>query len=151
MKIYRRSIWSSITIWTFIPVLISVCLILFVVFHDTEKYSSLLFVPFIPLIMLLMVSATAFFYIELTDDELILRNIIYRFWHKAYPYHTITRIKLKHSGGLTQTQLQIIRGQKKSWSYVIDLVSPDDYKMLIEDLQKQGMVVEISPNIKIQD
>lgn len=149
MKTYKRSIWGSVTIWACImPVLTLACLILFVILSNTEK-NSLLLIPFIQLIILLAVSATAFFYIELTDDELIIKNIVYRFWHKAYPCHTITRIRLKRSGGLTQTQLQIIRGQKKSWSYVIDLVSPTDYKRLIEDLQKQGVVVEVSHNIKI--
>ena len=56
---------------------------------------------------------------------------------------------MKNSGGLTQTRLQIINGQKKSWYYVIDLVSPNDYKMLIEDLQKKGIVVEVSHNITV--
>lgn len=149
MKIYKRSIWSSVTIWAFFPaVFILISLILFVIFSDLPG-NALLVIPFVLPLMVMMISATAFFYIEMTDDELILRNIVYRFWHKAYPYRTITRIKLKQSGGLTQTQLQIIRGQKKSWSYVIDLVSPDDYKMLIGELQKQGIAVE-THHVKIR-
>lgn len=108
-----------------------------------------MFIPFIPLIILLAASVSAFFYIELTENGLILKNAVCRFWHKAYSYQTITRIKLKTSGGLTQTRLQIINGQKKSWCYVIDLVSPNDYKMLIEYLQKKGIVVEVSHTITI--
>jgi len=112
MKTYKRSIWSSVTIWAcFIPVLISVCIIPLVILYVPGK-SSLSLIPFIPLIILLAASASAFFYIELTENELILKNAVCRFWHKAYPYQTITRIKLKNSGGLTQTRLQIINGQK---------------------------------------
>ena len=149
MKTYKRSIWSSVTIWAcFIPVLISVCIIPLIILYVPGK-SSLSLIPFIPLIILLAASASAFFYIELTENELILKNAVCRFWHKAYPYQTITRIKLKNSGGLTQTRLQIINGQKKLGCYVIDLVSPDDYKMLIEDLQRKGIVVEVSHNITI--
>ena len=105
--------------------------------------------PVYPAVILLAASASTFFYIELTENELILKNAVCRFWHKAYPYQTITRIKLKNSGGLTQTRLQIINGQKKLGCYVIDLVSPDDYKILIEDLQRKGIVVEVSHNITI--
>ena len=46
--------------------------------------------------------------------------------------------------------MQIIRGEKRSWSYVIDLVSPGDYKVLIEGLRKQGIAVEVSPHIAIR-
>lgn len=147
MKIYKRSILSSVTIWPcFISALTLAGLILSVIFLPMER-TLLLVIPFIPPTLLLATGASAFFFVELTDHELILRNIVYRFWHQAYPFRTITRIRLKHSGGLTQTRLQIIRGEKKSWSYVIDLVSPGDYKMLIEDLRKQGIDVEVSPNI----
>ncbi len=149
MKIYKRSILSSVTIWAcFLPALTLAGLILSVIFLPLER-TLLLVIPFIQLTLLLATAASAFFYVELTDHELILRNIIYRFWHRAYPFRTITRIRLKHSGGLTQTRLQIIRGEKKSWSYVIDLVSPADYNALIEDLRKQGIDVEVSPNITI--
>ena len=80
-------------------------------FYNPEK-NSLLVIPFIPLIILIVASASAFCYIELTEHELIVRNVVYKFWHKAYPYETITRVRLKHAGGLTQTRLQIVRGQK---------------------------------------
>lgn len=150
MKIYKRSIRSSVTIWAcFIPALTSAGLVLSILFYSAER-TLLLVIPFIPLILLLAASACAFFYVELTDHELILRNIVYRFWHQAYPFRTITRIELKHSGGLTQTRMQIIRGEKRSWSYVIDLVSPGDYKVLIEDLRKQGIAIEVSPHIAIR-
>ena len=97
-----------------------------------------------------MASASAFCYIELTEHELIVRNVVYKFWHKAYPYETITRVRLKHAGGLTQTRLQIVRGQKKSWSCVIDLVSRKDYKHLIDELQRNGILVEVSRNIVLK-
>ena len=62
-------------------------------------------IPFIPLIILLAASASALFYIELTENELILKNAACRFWHKAYPYQTITQINtvrfsLSHSSRL---------------------------------------------------
>ena len=150
MKVYKRSIWSSVTIWAcFMPALTLICLILFVLFYNPEK-NSLLVIPFIPLIILIVASASAFCYIELTEHELIVRNVVYKFWHKAYPYETITRVRLKHAGGLTQTRLQIVRGQKKSWSYVIDLVSRKDSRHLIDELQRNGILVEVSRNIVLK-
>ena len=92
MKTYKRSIWSSVTIWAcFIPILTFACIIPLTILYVPEK-SSLLLIPFIPLIILLAASASALFYIELTENELILKNAACRFWHKAYPYQTITRI-----------------------------------------------------------
>ena len=92
MKTYKRSIWSSVTIWAcFMPILMFVCIIPLTILYVPEK-SSLLLIPFIPLIILLAASASALFYIELTENELILKNAACRFWHKAYPYQTITRI-----------------------------------------------------------
>uniref|UniRef100_UPI00307C17BE hypothetical protein n=1 Tax=Alistipes shahii TaxID=328814 RepID=UPI00307C17BE len=92
MKTYKRSIWSSVTIWAcFIPILTFACIIPLIILYVPEK-SSLLLIPFIPLIILLAASASALFYIELTENELILKNAACRFWHKAYPYQTITRI-----------------------------------------------------------
>ena len=73
------------------PILMFVCIIPLTILYVPEK-SSLLLIPFIPLIILLAASASALFYIELTENELILKNAACRFWHKAYPYQTITRI-----------------------------------------------------------
>ena len=83
---------STTTFWAcFIPILTFACIIPLTILYVPEK-SSLLLIPFIPLIILLAASASALFYIELTENELILKNAACRFWHKAYPYQTITRI-----------------------------------------------------------
>lgn len=115
MKTYKRSIWSSVTIWAcFMPILMFVCIIPLTILYVPEK-SSLLLIPFIPLIILLAASASAFFYIELTENELILKNAVCRFWHKAYPYQTITRINtmrfsLSHSSRLRTERRMISDG-----------------------------------------
>ena len=72
-------------------------------------------IPFIPLIILLAASASALFYIELTENELILKNAACRFWHKAYPYQTITQINtvrfsLSHSSRLRTERRMISDG-----------------------------------------
>ena len=115
MKTYKRSIWSSVTIWAcFIPILTFACIIPLTILYVPEK-SSLLLIPFIPLIILLAASASALFYIELTENELILKNAVCRFWHKAYPYQTITRINtvrfsLSHSSKLRTERRMISDG-----------------------------------------
>lgn len=54
------------------PILMFVCIIPLTILYVPEK-SSLLLIPFIPLIILLAASASALFYIELTENELILK------------------------------------------------------------------------------
>lgn len=108
MKTYKRSIWSSVTIWAcFIPILTFACIIPLTILYVPEK-SSLLLIPFIPLIILLAASASALFYIELTENELILKNA-------ACPYQTITQINtvrfsLSHSSRLRTERRMISDG-----------------------------------------
>ena len=96
------------------PILMFVCIIPLTILYVPEK-SSLLLIPFIPLIILLAASASAFFYIELTENELILKNAASRFWHKAYPYQTITwintvRFSFSHSSRLRTERRMISDG-----------------------------------------
>jgi len=77
----------------------------------------------------------------LTDDQLILKNSIYTFWHKEYLYKDIAKIEIKPSRNIYM-RVTTKKRKKFAWDYVIDLVAPENINELIELIEAKGIVVD---------
>ena len=92
---------------------------------------------------------TQYFYVILTDDQLILKNSIYTFWYKEYFYKDITKVEIKPSTNIFM-KVHLEKPRTFSGTYVIDLVAPVDYDELIDCLRAKGVVVCIFRWIPVQ-
>jgi len=142
MKIFRRPFWQAHTSKVFIKMAIigGIFFILLCYWATSSLWACLL--------MLLVWSLMCFpafffqyFYVILTDDQLILKNSIYTFWQKAYFYHEIVKVEIKPSINFYMK----VRTRKRKifvWDYVIDLVDPKDFDELVEMIRAKGIIVE---------
>lgn len=141
MKIYRRPFWQANTSKVFIKMVIiaGVCLALLVYWATNVLWACLLFL-FIWSFSLPMLF-TQYFYVILTDDQLIFKNSIYTFWHKSYFFRDIAKIEIKPS---INFYMKVLTKKRKTfvWDYVIDSVDPKDYDEIVNRIRAEGITVE---------
>lgn len=96
------------------------------------------------LLCIVHILISRFFYVILTDDELIIKNGIYPFWKKETRYVDIVKVRIKWYGDKSDPCMRVFT--KKSsiffWQYTIDLINPRDYAALIEAIKTKGVTVE---------
>jgi len=96
-----------------------------------------------------LVSTTSFFYLKITEDTLIIQNLVYRHWGNQYSFCDIEKVEIGNTGGYTLDYIRVYTTTKKSRRYVINLVNPKEYPNLIEDLESKGVKVEVK-GIKVK-
>ena len=142
MKTFRRPFWQATTSkWYITFTVIMAILITPFVYFATYSLGVCLLLLLIWSLACFPIYFTQYFYVVLTDDQLILRNSIYTFWHKEYFYKDITKVEIKPSTNIFM-KVHLEKPRTFSGTYVIDLVAPVDYDELIDCLRAKGVVVE---------
>lgn len=142
MKIFRRSFWQANTSRVLIKVVIiaGIFFVLLMYWATNSLWACLLMLSIL-CIMCFPVFFTQYFYVTLTDDQLILKNGVYIFWQKVYLYQEIEKVEIKSSSNFF---MKVLTKDRKTfvWDYVIDLVDPKDFDELVEMIRAKGIVVE---------
>ncbi len=142
MKTFRRPFWQATTSkWYITFTVIMAILITPFVYFATHSLGACLLLLLIWSLVCFPIYFTQYFYVVLTDDQLILRNSIYTFWHKEYFYKDITKVEIKPSTNIFM-KVHLEKPRTFSGTYVIDLVAPVDYDELIDCLRAKGVIVE---------
>ena len=127
MKIYRRSIKKSTSMYTLKPIVVILALFLLMTIGNLKGFLVFLVIELCVLSFIVACTATQLFYVVLTENSLIVQHPAYRFGYK---------------GGLSRPYIQVMTPAKKSWRYVTDLVDERDYPDLIQTLREKGFTVE---------
>lgn len=142
MKTFRRPFWQATTSkWYITFTVIMAILITPFVYFATYSLGVCLLLLLIWSLACFPIYFTQYFYVVLTDDQLILRNSIYTFWHKEYFYKDITKVEIKPSTNIFM-KVHLEKPRTFSGTYVIDLVAPVDYDELIDCLRAKSVIVE---------
>lgn len=101
---------------------------------------------FIPLVLMLsFIVIYNCFYIVVSNDRIEIINGILPFIKKSYLYNEISGVEIGNKGGMSQNYIIVTRYDKrKSFPLVICLVSKEDCKSICNDLQFNGINVEIN-------
>ena len=94
--------------------------------------------------ILVQLDISRLYYVILLDDKLIVQNGVYSFWRKEVRYVDIVKVKIKWWQDRTYPYMKIITRKPSgiSWRYTIDLVDPQDYEVLVKEIEAKGVVVE---------
>ena len=142
MKIFRRPFWQANTSRVFIrmAIIAGIFFVLLMYWATNSLWCCLLMLS-IWGIMCFPAFFTQYFYVTLTDDQLILKNGVYTFWQKIYLYQEIEKVEIKPS---LNFYMKVLTKDRKTfvWDYVIDLVDPKDFDELVEVIRAKGIVVE---------
>lgn len=142
VKIYRRPIKKSVSIYTLKPIVIFMFLLLLVTIGNLKGFVVFLVIELCVLFFAAALTATQLFYVVLTENSLIIKNPIYRTWFAEFQFVAIEKIEIGYKGGLSRPYIQVVMPVRKSWRYVTDLVDERDYSDLIETLRKMGLKIE---------
>ena len=132
MKIYRRSIKKSTSMYTLKPIVVILALFLLMTIGNLKGFLVFLVIELCVLSFIVACTATQLFYVVLTENSLIVQNPAYRFWYAEFQFNTIEKIEIGYKGGLSRPYIQVMTPAKKSWRYVTDLVDERDYPDLIQ-------------------
>ena len=133
MKIFYRPFWQATTSkWYITFTVIMAILITPFVYFATHSLGACLLLLLIWSLVCFPIYFTQYFYVILTDDQLILKNSIYTFWHK---------VEIKPSTNIFM-KVHLEKPRTFSGTYVIDLVAPVDYDELIDCLRAKGVIME---------
>ena len=128
MKIYRRSIKKSTSMYTLKPIVVILVLFLLMTIGNLKGFLIFLVIELCVLSFIVACTATQLFYVVLTENSLIVQNPAYRFWHAEFQFNTIEKIEIGYKGGLSRPY--------------IHLVDERDYPDLIQTLREKGFTVE---------
>ena len=141
MKVYRQSIWKAWTNIFFIEMIILG--LFFSLISIGSTYQNGLIGSILCLILIFgLIFSYQNFYISLSSDNIIFKNIIYYFLNKKFYFSEIKKIELGYVR-TPQKFMRIITINNKSVRYPIDLVNENDLPMIINDLRKNGVNVEV--------
>ncbi len=122
MKIYRRSIKKSTSMYTLKPIVVILALFLLMTIGNLKGFLVFLVIELCVLSFIVACTATQLFYVVLTENSLIVQNPAYRFWYAEFQFNTIEKIEIGYKGGLSRPYIQVMTPAKKSWRYVTDLI-----------------------------
>lgn len=143
MKIFRCSFRKSDAIFE-----VKVFAILFTLLGIPTFFSVEFNVPgFLFLVIFLScivhILISRFFYIILTDDELIIKNGIYPFWKKETRYVDIVKVRIKWYQGYSYMRVFTKKNSRLFWQYTLALIDTGDYSALIDAIKAEGVTVEV--------
>lgn len=149
MQVFRQPFWktdeSRFTLKPFIYIsaAFSGC-IAHLVYSDTFVFHPIIIIGPLVYFMIFPMCLTQYFYLTFTDDELLIKNGVYTFWHREYKYSDITRISLSGGQGYGRPYIEVFteNNPNYAWSYVIELVSPKDYPDLLDLIKSKNISVE---------
>ncbi len=145
MKIYRRNPWSLQRTWTMI--LPALAILIFSLSNVSLVLYSVASIVTYSALCALMLSVILYFsafytYVIVDDTTITLRGEIYRFIHRSYRYDQIGLIRFVGPKNMHGYPSMKIYTEGKKHTYYIELVSPDQIKPLIFDLQNHGVEIE---------
>lgn len=149
MQVFRQPFWKADTSRGILKFYIYIT-IAFVGFishlacNETSEFNPLVLIPISFLLGLYPVFFTQYFYLTFTDNQLLLKNSIYTFWHREYTYQDIIKIKLSGGRGNCNPYIEVYtkNNPNYAWGYVIDLVSSEDYPNLLDTFKAKNIPVE---------
>ena len=93
MKIYRRSIKKSTSMYTLKPIVVILALFLLMTIGNLKGFLVFLVIELCVLSFIVACTATQLFYVVLTENSLIVQNPAYRFWYAEFQFNTIEKLK----------------------------------------------------------
>lgn len=149
MQVFRQPFWKAdVSRTTLKPfIYISAAFLGFVAYltcSDTFVFHPIIIIGPIIYLMIFPACLTQYFYLTFTDDELIIKNAVYTFWHREYKYSDITRIHLSGGRGKCGPYIKVFtkNNPNYAWSYVIELVSTKDFPDLLDLMKSKNLPVE---------
>lgn len=99
-----------------------------------------------------LVTVAEAFYFEITADEFITKNYLIPFLNFRYQLNEITLVRLINAGprSTASAAVKIIRGDKRSIGVKAASLRIKDWQLLVDDLCKKGIQVQIESNILLQ-
>ena len=143
MKIYRRSIKKSTSMYTLKPIVVILALFLLMTIGNLKGFLVFLVIELCVLSFIVACTATQLFYVVLTENSLIVQNPAYRFWHAEFQFNTIEKIEIGYKGGLLRPYIQVMTPAKKSWRYVTDLVDEPPRRRSVGVLRGRSPTLEL--------
>lgn len=148
MQVFRQPFWkadaSRMTLKPFIYIsAIFLAIVANVACSDTFVFHPIIIGP-IMYLMIFPACLTQYFYLTFTDDELLIKNGVYTFWHREYKYSDITKISLSGGTGKVGPYIKVYtkNNPRYAWSYVIELVSTKDFPDLLDLMKSKNLPVE---------
>ncbi|WP_303181907.1 hypothetical protein [uncultured Butyricimonas sp.] len=145
MKTFRRSFWKTSTFkFGLLPGYVFLLLLGGYLLYDVEM--SL--VECIYIIVICIVGFVGIimrcFYLILTDDKLLIKNVFFPFWYKEFYYCDIKKVHIEQPGVIGFCYIQVIVQDKirHNRKYILDFVDTKDYRQLIPMLEEKGVDVE---------
>lgn len=145
MKTFRRPFWKTCTFkFGLLPGYVFLLLLGGYLLYDVEM--SL--VECIYIIVICIVGFVGIimrcFYLILTDDKLLIKNVFFPFWYKEFYYCDIKKVHIEQPGVIGFCYIQVIVQDKirHNRKYVLDFVDTKDYCQLIPMLEEKGVDVE---------
>ena len=149
MQVFRQPFWkadvSQTTLKPFIYIsAVFLAFIAYLTCSDTFVFHPIIIIGPTIYLMIFPVCLSQYFYLTFTDDELLIKNGVYTFWHREYKYSDITKISLSGSRGYARPYIEVFtkNNPRYAWSYVIELVSAKDYPDLLDFMKSQNLPVE---------
>lgn len=93
MKIYRRPFKKFISMYTLKPIVVILVLFLLMTIGNLKGFLVFLVIELCVLSFIVANTAIQLFYVVLTENSLIVRNPVYRFWHAEFKFNTIEKLK----------------------------------------------------------
>ena len=149
MQVFRQPFWkadaSRMTLKPFIYIsAIFLAIVANVACSDTFVFHPIIIIGPIMYLMIFPACLTQYFYLTFTDDELLIKNGVYTFWHREYKYSGITKISLSGGTGKVGPYIKVYtkNNPRYAWSYVIELVSTKDFPDLLDLMKSKNLPVE---------
>lgn len=100
----------------------------------------------IPTLVILAYFFVSEFYVILSDDALILKNVICPFWKKKVYYNDMIKVKIIYYGGNSTIPFMKITTTKaqRSGRYYLDRVRLKDFPEIIDFLREKGIEVYVN-------
>lgn len=150
MQVFRQPFWKADTSRTMIKpyIYLSIATVGFIAHHtcsETFEFHPLALIPIFLLFSIFPVFFTQYFYLTFTDDQLLIKNSIYTFWHREYNYKDIIKVCLEGGKGLygrPYIEVYTNKNPNYAWSYIIEHVAPEDYPDLLDTFKAKNITVE---------
>lgn len=88
------------------------------------------------------------FYVELSDEQIALKNPLYGFANGTYAVREIRKIEFGYASGYSRPYIRVMTAEGWSRKRVVELVGVEQYQALIDALHTKGINVDTS---RLQD
>ncbi len=122
--------------------LLMMILLLFACYNYTNIFPAVLCICGAVFMLSIICSAFQWFYVELSDQYIAVKNPVYRFLNKTYPLYKIQKVEIGYAGGYTRPYIRMMTDGRWSGKRVIELVGIAHYRSVVAAIRDKNIEVE---------